>query len=79
MPRWFFYAAAAVYRPIDPLRRRAHGLELYRLDTDPAWIAHLSRDRYLIRSQFERRYARQFPGATFKRAARVHICSWTAP
>ena len=79
MPRWFFHAAAAVYLPIDVVRRRPHALEIYRLDTDSAWIAHLSSDRYLSRAQFERRYAQHFPGATFQRARHLHVCSWNAP
>jgi SAM-dependent methyltransferase len=79
MPRWYFRAAAAVYLPVDLLRRHHHAIEIYPLDTDPAWIAHLATDRYSSRAQFERCYARHFPGATFQRARHLHVCSWNAP
>ncbi len=69
-------AAALTYLPIDLLRRRRDAFELYRLDSDPAWIAHLATDRYLSRSEFELRYTRHFPGATFSRAKHLEICSW---
>jgi hypothetical protein len=38
---------------------------LWGLRTDPAWLDHLTRDRYLSRAGFERGYARAFPGARF--------------
>ncbi len=76
LPHWLHRAAALTYLPIELLRRRRDAFELYRLDSDPAWIAHLATDRYLSRSEFERRYTRHFPGATFSRAKHLHICSW---
>ncbi len=55
---------------------RPHAVELYRLESDPAWTAHLATDRYLSRSEFERRYTIHFPGAAFHRAQHLHICAW---
>lgn len=76
LPRSLFRAAAVLHLPLDLLRGRPGAIELYRLETDPAWITHLATDRYLSRPQFERRYRRHFPGAVFDRAKHLHICSW---
>jgi SAM-dependent methyltransferase len=76
VPSWFFRAGALIHLPIDLMRRRKDAFALYRLDADPAWIAHLASDRYLSRSGFEHRYSAHFPGATFHRARHLHVCCW---
>ena len=60
----------------DTVRRPEHAVELYRLGTEPAWLAHLASDRYLSREQFEAALERYFPGAAFARAKHLHVCSW---
>ena len=76
VPSWIFRAGALIYLPIDLVRQRKDAFELYRLDTEPAWLAHLASDRYLSRADFERRYSAYFPAADFHRARHLHICSW---
>jgi hypothetical protein len=76
MPILLFRASALLSLAGDLSRRRPHALELYRLRTNPTWLAHLASDRYLSRSEFESRYVVKFPGAVFDRARHLHICSW---
>jgi len=53
--------------------------ELFGLRTDPAWLDHLTRDRYLSRAAFECRYAQAFPGARFRPVEGFHAMLWHAP
>ncbi len=76
IPRWWFRGAAIIYLLLDLVRRRPHAFELYRLESDPAWTAHLATDRYLSRSEFERRYTDHFPDAVFHGAQHLQICTW---
>jgi SAM-dependent methyltransferase len=76
VPSWMFRVGALIHLPIDLVRRRKEAFALYRLDTDPAWIAHLASDCYLSRAEFQRRYSAHFPGAAFYRARHLHICRW---
>jgi SAM-dependent methyltransferase len=78
LPSWAFRAGALINLPIDLLRRGKDAFVLYRLDTDSAWIAHLASDRYLTRSNFQRRYSAYFPGAVFHPARHLHICCWVS-
>jgi hypothetical protein len=64
---------------VDLARRPTHARELWGLRTDPTWLDHLTRDRYLSRAAFERRYARAFPGAHFWPVGGVHAMLWRAP
>ena len=85
VPRQWFIGEAIRTLAGDLLRRRrsvAEALELYRLNTDPAWLDHLTTDRFLSRDQFARYYAGVFPGARFTdlyRARAVCWDSWDAP
>lgn len=76
VPSWMFRAGALIYLPLDLVRRGRQAFELYRLDTDTAWIAHLATDRYLSRSQFQRRYSAYLPEAHFHRVRHLHVCCW---
>ena len=78
LPSWVFRVGAVIYLPIDLVSRHKDAFALYRLDADPAWIAHLASDRYLSRSEFQRRYSAHFPGAVFHRARHLHICCWVS-
>jgi SAM-dependent methyltransferase len=79
LPRWWFVAGAVRHLLADLARRPAHARELWRLRTDPAWLDHLTHDRYLSRAGFERRYARAFPGARFRPVGGMHVMLWHAP
>jgi SAM-dependent methyltransferase len=79
LPRWWFVAGAVRHLLADLARRPAHARELWRLRTDPAWLDHLTHDRYLSRAGFERRYTRAFPGARFPPIGGVHVMLWRAP
>jgi hypothetical protein len=63
------------------LRRRPPGeaLELFRLGTHPAWLAHVTADRFLSPAEFDRRYGRVFPGAPFTSLRRAPALTWDAP
>jgi ubiquinone/menaquinone biosynthesis C-methylase UbiE len=66
LPRWWFYLDAWRRLRADLLHRPVHeALELYKLRTHPAWLNHLTSDRYLSREGFEQRYGSVFEGATF--------------
>jgi SAM-dependent methyltransferase len=79
LPRWWFVGGAVRDLLVDLARRPAHARELWGLRTDPAWLDHLTRDRYLSRAAFERRYARAFPGAHFQAVKGLHAMLWHAP
>jgi SAM-dependent methyltransferase len=79
LPRWWFVGGAVRHLLVDLIRRPAHAGELFVLRTDRAWLDHLTRDRYLSRAGFERRYARAFPGARFQRIGGLHTMLWHAP
>jgi SAM-dependent methyltransferase len=79
LPRWWFVGGAVRDLLVDLVRRPASAWELWGLRTDPAWLDHLTRDRYLSRGAFERRYAQVFPGARFQPVNGFHIMRWHAP
>lgn len=79
LPRWWFVGGAVRHLLVDLARRPAHAGELFGLRTDPAWLDHLTRDRYLSRAAFERRYAQAFPGARFWPVGGLHAMLWHAP
>jgi len=75
-PVWLVRLLAVMALVVDARRRPRDAAELYRLNTDPAWLEHLASDRYLSRAEFERRYGHHFPGSEFTRARHLHVCSW---
>jgi SAM-dependent methyltransferase len=79
LPRWWFVGGAVRHLLVDLARRPAHAGELFGLRTDPVWLDHLTRDRYLSRAAFERRYAQAFPGARFWPVGGLHTMLWHAP
>jgi SAM-dependent methyltransferase len=78
LPRWWFVGGAVRHLLADLAYRPAHARELWGLRTDPAWLDHLTHDRYLSRAAFERRYARAFPGARFWPIGGLHAMRWQA-
>jgi SAM-dependent methyltransferase len=79
LPRWWFAGGAVRDLLVDLARRPAHARQLWGLRTDPAWLDHVTRDRYLSRAAFERRYAQAFPGAHFQPLGGFHAMRWHAP
>lgn len=69
-------ALAVAQLAVDAVRRPANARELYKLGTEPAWLAHLASDRYLSRARFEAACRRHFPGASFAPAKHLHVCRW---
>jgi SAM-dependent methyltransferase len=53
-------------------------VELYRLSTDPVWLAHVSTDEFLTPDQFEHTYGAVFPGAEFTPMYRAVAMRWRA-
>ncbi len=79
--RWFINEAVRILAA-DLLRRRRpanEALELFRLNTNPAWLQHLTNDRFLNPAQFAQRYRAVFPGATFTSQYRALAMCWDAP
>lgn len=82
VPRRWFVGEAVRLLALDLLRRRrppAEAFEVFRLNTNRQWLDHLTTDRFLDRSEFERRYGRAFPGARFTSMYRAHALRWDAP
>jgi SAM-dependent methyltransferase len=79
IPRWWLLGGAVRDLLRDLVRRPAHARELFRLRTDPAWLDHVTSDRYLSRVAFERRYAQVFPGAHFSPVDGFHTMLWHRP
>jgi len=82
VPRRWFIAQAVRTLALDLLRRRrllGEAWELYRLNTDPAWLEHVTTDRFLHPEQFAQRYAQVFPGARFTDLYRTRALCWDAP
>jgi SAM-dependent methyltransferase len=78
LPRWWFVGGAVRDLLVDLARQPTHARELWGLRTDPAWLDHLTHDRYLSRAGFERRYAQAFPGARFWPVGGLHAMLWHA-
>jgi hypothetical protein len=67
---------------MDVVRRRRplrEAWELFGLNTDPAWLRHLTTDRFLNPQQFAQRYSAVFPGAVFTSLYRAHAMCWDNP
>jgi hypothetical protein len=82
VPRWWFRTEAVRLLAADLLgRRRPSGeaLELYRLNTNPAWLDHLTRDRFWHPDEFDHRTGRVFPGARYAALYRARALCWDNP
>ena len=82
VPRRWFVGQAVRTLAADLARRRrppGEAWELFRLNTDPAWLDHLTSDRFLDSSQFAQRYGAVFPGATFTEMYRSCAMCWDNP
>lgn len=82
VPRRWFIGEAIRTLAADLARRRrpaAQAWELFRLNTDPAWLDHLTTDRFLNPQQFAERYGQVFPGAAFTDLYRSRAMCWDAP
>ncbi len=82
VPRWWFHKEAVRLLAADLATRRrpiAEALELYRLNVNPTWLDHLTRDRFLHPDEFDRRTGRVFPGARYAALYRARALCWDAP
>ncbi|HZD00758.1 MAG TPA: methyltransferase domain-containing protein [Actinomycetes bacterium] len=82
VPRRWFIAQAVRTLAGDLLRHRrpvAEACELYRLNTDPAWLDHVTADRFLSPAELERHYGQVFPGASYTDLYRARALCWKAP
>jgi hypothetical protein len=82
VPRGWFVRHAVRVLAVDLLRRRrppAEAWELFRLNTHPAWLDHLTADRFLSPAGFEQRYGSVFPGARYAALYRARGLCWDAP
>jgi len=82
VPRWWFVKEAVHILLGDLLYRRrppSEAWELYRLNIHPAWLDHLTSDRFLNPSEFAKRYSRVFAGAGFTDLYRTRAMCWQVP
>jgi SAM-dependent methyltransferase len=82
VPRRWFIGEAVRTLGSDLVRHRrppAEAWELFRLNTDPAWLDHLTTDRFLDPTQFTQRYSAVFPGPTFTDLYRSRAMCWDNP
>jgi len=82
VPRRWFLGEAVRTLGSDLLRRRrppTEAWELLRLNTDPAWLDHLTTDRFLNPTQFTQQYGQVFPDATFTDLYRSRAMCWDNP
>ncbi len=79
--RWFIGAAVRGL-VTDLVRRRRparEAFELFRLNTHPGWLDHITTDRFLSPAQFEQRYGSVFPGARYQGLYFARAMCWDAP
>ncbi len=82
VPRRWFIGEAIRTLAADLVRRRrrpGEAWELFGVNTDPAWLDHLTTDRFLNPAQFAQRYGAVFPGARFTDLYRSRAMCWDAP
>jgi SAM-dependent methyltransferase len=82
VPRRWFLGEAVRLLAGDLLGRRrplAEAVELFRLNTHPAWLDHLTSDRFLNPAQFQHHYGAVFPGARTTALYRARALCWDAP
>jgi SAM-dependent methyltransferase len=79
--RWLWKEAIRMLAGDLIKRRRSseEAWELFGLNTDPAWIDHLTSDRFLSPQQFTQRYGAVFPGAGITELYRARALCWTSP
>jgi ubiquinone/menaquinone biosynthesis C-methylase UbiE len=79
VPGWWF-KREAVRRFIGDLRGRRRpwreAIELMRLQMHPAWLNHVTTDRFLSPEEFRRRSSEIFPGAQFIDLYRSCVLTW---
>jgi len=76
--RWFVQEALRTLT-LDLLRHRRpvpEAWELFNLSTDPAWLDHLTSDRFLTPEEFAEQYGQVFPGARFTDLYRARAMYW---
>jgi len=82
VPRRWFVGEALRTLAADLVRRRrpiTQAWELFRLNVDPAWLDHLTTDRFLNPQVFADRYGGVFPGAAFTDLYRAQAMCWQQP
>jgi ubiquinone/menaquinone biosynthesis C-methylase UbiE len=82
VPRRWFWQEAIRMLLFDVTRRRrqvGEAWELFRLNTDPDWLDHLTADRFLNPEEFAQRYGAIFPGAVFTDLYRARALCWRQP
>jgi SAM-dependent methyltransferase len=79
--RWFITDALRQLL-VDLMGRRRparEALELFRLNTHPGWLDHVTADRFLSPAEFERRYGGVFPGARYTGLDFARAMCWDTP
>jgi hypothetical protein len=66
---------ADLWRRRRPVRE---AVELYRLSTDPAWLAHVNTDTFLTPDEYMQAYGQVFSGAEFTSMHRAGAMHWQA-
>jgi SAM-dependent methyltransferase len=82
VPRSWFVEEALRMLALDLWCQRrppAEAWELLGLNLDPAWLDHLTSDRFLHPSEFSDLYGRVFPGARFTDLYRARAMCWDNP
>lgn len=79
VPRWWFrkealrHCAGDVFRRRRPLRE---AVEMFQLLNHPAWLDHVTTDRFLGPGQFRHRYGEVFPDGQFTDLYRCCLLTW---
>jgi ubiquinone/menaquinone biosynthesis C-methylase UbiE len=79
VPGWWFRREALRRLAGDLAGRRRplrEAIEVFRLQTHPAWLDHVTSDRFLSPAEFRRRYGDVFPGGDFTDLYRTCILTW---
>ena len=81
VPRWWFRREALRRFLADVLGRRPvrEAVEVLRLQTHPAWLDHVTTDRFLSPPEFRDRYGGAFPGGQFADLYRACVLTWAQP
>ena len=81
VPRWWFRREAIRRFLGDMLGRRPvrEAVEVLRLQTHPAWLDHVTTDRFLSPPEFRNRYGDAFPGGQFSDLYRACVLTWAQP
>ena len=79
LPRWWFRREALRYCVGDAVGRRRpvpEAIELLRLLNHPAWLDHVTSDRFLNPSEFRQRYGGVFPHGQFTDLYFACVLTW---